>query len=145
MPGVLFRLDGAVGRVQLRLPLPEVLLLGQLARYAQLIKHRGIGGSLVEIGGVEVPQRAISGVVECQPVIGVEHGDTGRKLIEGAAVRVDHARHRAAHGFRFGGVDTEAGAAGLGAKVEHIEALPRSGDNGGQPAGIRAVRACAPA
>ena len=49
MPGVLLRLDGAVGGVQLRLPLPEVPLLGQLARGAQRVEHRRIGRPLIEI------------------------------------------------------------------------------------------------
>ena len=33
-----------------------------------------------------------------------------------------------------------AGAAGLGAEIEHIEGAPRAGDHGRQPARIGAVR-----
>ena len=64
VPGVLLGLDRAIGLVQRRLPLAEVLLLGQLARGAQLVEHGGIGRALVEEAGVEVPERAIGGVVE---------------------------------------------------------------------------------
>ena len=53
---------------------------------------------------------------------------------------IDHAGERDPHGFRFGGVEPDAGAAGLGAEIEHIEGAPGAGDYGRQPAGIRAVR-----
>ena len=45
--------------------------------------------------------------------------------------------------FHFGRVDADAGAAGLGAKIEHVEAAPRAGDDGGKPAGIEPPLACA--
>ena len=127
---MLLGFDRAIGLVQLRLPLPEILLLRQLARRAQRFDHRRIGRCLIEEAGIEIPQRAIGGIVESQPVIGVEHGDAGRQLIERAAVRIGHPRQRAAHGFGFGGVDADAGAAGLGAEIEHIESAPRAGDDG---------------
>ena len=139
VPSVFLGLDGAIGFVQLRLPLPEILLLRQLAGAAQRLDHRRVGRSLVEIGGVEIPERAIGGVVEGQPVIGIEHGDAGGQLIERAAVGIDHAGERNAHGFRFGGVKPNAGAAGLGAEIEHIEGAPGAGDHGRQPARIGAV------
>ena len=52
---------------------------------------------------------------------------------------VDHARKRAAHGFRFRGVDAEPGAAGLGPEVEHVETAPRAGDDRWQTARIAAI------
>ena len=94
---------------------------------------------LIEKTGIEIPQRAIGGVVECQVLAGIEHGDADRQVIERSAVRIEHARQRASHGFCFGGVDADAGAADIGADVEHIEAAARAGDDGGQPA-----RICAP-
>ena len=139
VPHVFFGFDRAIGFVQLRLPLPEILLFRQLARAAQRLDHRRVGRPLIEIGGVEIPERPIGGVVEGQPVIGAEHGDAGRELIERAAMRIDQAGERDAHGFRFGGVDADAGAAGLGAEIEHIEGAPRAGDHGRQPPRIGAV------
>ena len=58
------------------------------------------------------------------------------KLIERAAVRIDHAGQRAAHGFGFRGVDADAGAAGVGAEIEHVEAAPVADNDGRQPARI---------
>ena len=111
MPGMLLGLDGAIGLVELRLPLAEIRLLRQLARRAQDLDDRRIGRGLVEEPGIEIPQRAIGGVVESQPVIGVEHGDAGGKLIERAAMRIGEAVKRAPHRFHVGGVDADAGAA----------------------------------
>ncbi len=139
MPGMILGLDGAISLVQLRLPLPEILLLRQLARRAQRFDHRGIGRALIEEGGIEIPQCAIGGIVESQAVIGVEHGDAGGQLIERAAMRIGKPRQRATHRLDFGGVDADAGAAGFGAEIEHIESAPRTGDDGAQPAGIGAV------
>ena len=141
MPGMVGRLDGAIAVLELRLPLPEVAFLRQLARDPQFLQQRRIGRALIEIGGIEIPQRAIGGVVERQFVFGVEHGDAGRQRVERAAVGIDHAGERAAHRFRLGGVDAEPGAAGLGAELQHVETAPCAGDDGGQPAGIGAARA----
>ena len=47
---------------------------------------------------------------------------------------IDHAGELGAHGLRFGRVDADAGAAGLGAEVEHVEGAPRAGDDRRQPA-----------
>ena len=77
-------------------------------------------------------------------MIGIEHGDPGREPIERAAVRIDHACERAAHGLRFGGVEAEPSAAGFGLKVEDVEAAPRSGDNNREPAGIAAAGGARP-
>ena len=139
VPSVFLGLDRAIGFEQLRLPLPEILLFRQLAGAAQRLDDRGVGRLLVEIGGVEIPKRAIGGVVEGQPVVGAEHGDTGGELIERAAVGIDHAGERNAHGFRFGGVKPNAGAAGVGAEIEHVEGASGACDHGRQPAGIGAV------
>ncbi len=48
---------------------------------------------------------------------------------------VGQPRQRAAHALRFGGVDAQAGTAGLGAEIEHVEAAPRAGNNGRKAAG----------
>ena len=140
MPGVVFRFDGAIGLVQLRLPLPKVALLGQLAAHAQEFNHGGIGRALIQKPGVEIPQRSISLVVERQSMTGVEHGDPGRKLIEGAAVRIRKPRERAAHAFDFGRIDDNAGAASFGIDFEHLEGPQRAPDGSREPAGIGAPR-----
>ena len=138
MPGVLLGLQRPIGGVQLRLPLPEVLLLGELARGAQGLEHRRISRLLIEIGGVQIPQRTVSGVVENQFLIGVEHRHARRQLIERAAVRINEPRQRAAHRLRFGRVDAQSGAAGLGAEVEHVEAAAGAGNDGRKTPGIPA-------
>ncbi|MGY4305001.1 hypothetical protein ACVIJ6_002244 [Bradyrhizobium sp. USDA 4369] len=76
-PGVLGRLDGAIGLVQLGLPGAEVCLLGQFARGAQAVEHRGIVRLAVEEGGVEIPQAPIGIIVEREPALAIEHGDAG--------------------------------------------------------------------
>ena len=48
VPHELLGLGGAVGRVQLPLPRPEVLLLGQPSRRPQAVEHGGVGRMLVE-------------------------------------------------------------------------------------------------
>ena len=72
-------------------------------------------------------------------MIGAEHGNAGRQLIERTAMRIGKARQRTAHAFHFGGVDADAGAAGLGVEIQHVESPPRAGNDGAQPAGIGAV------
>ena len=115
MPGLLLGFDRAIGLVQRRLPLAEILLLRQPARGAQLIEHRRIGRALVEECGVELPQRAVGGVVEDQPLVGAEDRDAGRELVERAPVRVDHAGLSSARMVSgFGRVDADAGAAAAG-------------------------------
>ena len=127
VPHMLLRLDRAIGLVQLLLPLPVILLLGQLAIGAQGIEHEAVGRRLVEHGGVEFEQRAERGVVEDQLAVGVEDGDAGGELVEHAAVGLDHARQIGAHRLHLGGVDRHAGAAGAARRVHHVEdaALPR--------------------
>ncbi|OIQ68215.1 hypothetical protein GALL_501940 [mine drainage metagenome] len=78
IPGILFRLDGAVGFMQLRLPGPEIRLLGKFARGAKPVEYARIVGIAVEKGAVEVPQAAVRIVVERQPPLAVEHGHAGR-------------------------------------------------------------------
>ena len=133
VPHMLLRLDRAIGLVQLLLPLPEVLLLGQLALGAQACRARPIGRRLVEQAGVEFEQRAEGGVVEDQLAVGVEDGDAGGELVEHAAVRLDHAREFGAHGLHLGGVDRHAGAAGAARRVHHVEDAALAGDDGRQP------------
>ena len=140
VPHVLLRLDRAIGLVQLLLPLPEVLLLGQLAAGAQGVEHGRIGRRLVEQAGVEFEQRAEGGVVEDQLAVDVEDGDAGGELVEHAAVRLDHAREVGAHGLHFGGVDGHAGGAGAARRVDHVEDAALAGDDGRQAAGMRTRR-----
>ena len=52
MPRMVLGLGGTIGVMQLRLPSPEILLLGQLARGAQCFHHGRIGGPLIEEGDV---------------------------------------------------------------------------------------------
>ena len=96
VPGVLFRLDRAIGLMQLGLPGAEIRLLRQFARGAQPVEHAGIVGIAVEEGAVEVPQPAIGIVVEGKPPLAVEHRDAGRQLVEGAAMRLRHPHQRRA-------------------------------------------------
>ena len=77
MPGVFLGLHGAISRLQLRLPLPEISFLGQFARGPQFLKHRRVGRTLIEKSGIEIPQRAIGGIIKCELLIGAEHGDAG--------------------------------------------------------------------
>ncbi len=72
-------------------------------------------------------------------MIGIEHGDAGGQLIERAAMGIDHAGERDAHGFRLCGVEPDAGAAGFGAEIEHIEGASGAGDHGRQPPRIGTV------
>ena len=146
MPHVLLRLDRAIGLVQLLLPLPEILLLGQLAGGAQRVEHGGVGRRLIEEAGVELEQRAVGGVVEDELAVGVEDGDAGGELVEHAAMRLDHARELGAHGLDFGAVDRHAGAAGAARRVDHVEDAAGAGGDRRQPAAYRAcrrARACA--
>ena len=69
---MLLGLDRPISLVQRRPPLPEILVVRELACRAQLIEHGRIGRSLVEEGRLEVPQQAIRGVVEAEPLIGPE-------------------------------------------------------------------------
>ena len=85
---MLLGLDRPVGLVQRRPPLPEVLVVRELACRAQLIEHGRVGRPLIEEIGLEVPQQTIGGVVEAEALIGPEDGDAGRKLVEGAPVRI---------------------------------------------------------
>ena len=140
VPEVLLRLGRAIGFVQRGLPGPEVLLLRQLARRAQLVEHGRIGRRLVEEAGVEVPQRAIGGVVEGEPLIGAEDGDAGRQLIERAAMRVDQALELGAHGLDFGRVDADAGAALARRHVEHVEDAAGAGDDRRHAGRVRSCR-----
>ena len=136
MPHVLLRLDRAIGFVELLLPLPEVLLLGQLARGAQAVEHGGIGRGLVEEAGVELEQRAEGGVVEGELAVDIEDGDAGGELVEHAAVRLDHAVELGAHGLGLGAVDGDAGAAGPARRVDHVEDAALAGDDRRQTAGV---------
>ncbi len=133
MPGLLLGLGRAISRVQRGLPLAEVLFLGQLAFGAQAVEHCGIGRALIEEAAVEVPQRTIGGVVECELLVGGEDRDAGGELVEGAAMGVVEAAERAPHRLDFGGVDADAGAALACRHVEHVEAAPRAGDDRGCP------------
>ena len=121
MPHVLLRLDDAIGLVQLLFPLPEILLLGQLAFTAQCIEHRRIGRRLVEKAGVEFEQRTKGGVVEGKFAVDIKDGDAGRELVEHAAMRLDHAREFGAHRFDFGAVDRDARAASSARRINDLE------------------------
>ena len=136
MPHVLLRLDRAIGFVELLLPLPEVLLLRQLAGGAQRVEHGGVGRRLVEQAGIEIEQRAERGVVEDQLAVDVEDGDAGGELVEHAAMRLDHARELGAHRLHLGAVDRHAGAAGAARRIDHVEDAALAGGDGRQPAGI---------
>ena len=136
VPHVLLRLDRAIGLVELLLPQPEVLLLGQLAVGAQGIEHGAVGRRLVEQAGVEFEQRAEGGVVEDQLAVDVEDGDAGGELVEHAAVRLDHARELGTHGLHLGAVDRHAGAAGAARRIHHVEDAALAGGDGRQPFGI---------
>ena len=136
VPEVLLRLGGAIGLVQLALPLPEVLFLRQFALRAQLVEHGVVGRVLVEQAGVELAQRAEGGVVEGELAVGGEDGDAGGEPVEHAAVRVDQPRHAGAHAFRFGAVDGDAGAAAAARRIDDVERAPLAGNDRRQPAAV---------
>ena len=77
VPGILGRIDRAIGLMQLRLPGPEIRLFRNLARGAQPVEHAGIVGIAVEKGAVQIPQPAIGIIVERKPPLGVEYGNAG--------------------------------------------------------------------
>ena len=56
-------------------------------------------------------------------------------------MRVGETGKRATHRFEWGGVDADAGAAGRGFEIEHIETMARAGGDGRHSPGIAA--ACA--
>ena len=111
VPHERLRLGGAVGRVELRLPGAEVLLLGQPPRRPQAVEHGRIARMLVEERGSRSHRRAIGRVVEGELVVGAEYRDAGRELVERAAVRLDGARELAAQRLDLGRVAADAGAA----------------------------------
>src|SRR4029079_13094637 len=98
VPGVLFRVDCAIGFVELLPPLAEILLLRQFSLVAQSVEYARVGRGLIEETRVELEQRAEGGVVECQLAIDIEYGNTSRELIEHATVRFGHANKLAAQG-----------------------------------------------
>ena len=115
------------------------MLLRQLARHAQLVEDRRIGRVSDRVGSVEIPERAIGGVVERELLIGAEHGDAGRRLIKRPPVRVDQPRERIAHRFGFGGVDAEP-ALPVSVRISSTSKLRRvASDDRRQPARIGAV------
>ena len=131
MPEEFARLERAIGFVQLGFPLPEILLLRQFAGRAQPVEHGGIARVLIEETGIEIPERTISGIVECQRAVGAENGDAGRELVERAAMGVDHAGEFGAHALDFGGVDRDAGAAAPCRHFRDVENAPRAGRDRG--------------
>ena len=135
IPGVLFRLDRAIGLVQLRLPDAKIRLLGQLARGAQPVKHARIVGIVVEEGAIEIPQPAIGIVIEGKPPPVVENGDAGRQLVEGAAMRLRHPHQCRTECGGFAGVDRDAGAAAADPAGAHIVEAPLAADHDRQPLG----------
>ena len=132
-PGVVLRLDGAIGLVQLGLPGPEVRLFGQFARRAQPVEHAGIVGIGVEEGLIEAPQPPVGFVVEGEPPLAVEHGNPRRQLVEGAAMGFRHPLHRVAQCGRLAGVDGDAGAAAAELERLHVIDAPLAADHDRQP------------
>ena len=135
-PGVGFRLDRAIGLVQLGLPGAEVRLLRQLAGGAQPVEHARIIRIGVEEGLVEAPQPPVGFVVEGEPPLGVEHGNAGGELVERAAVRFRHPRQRRVQPGHFAGVDGDAAAAPVKLERMHVKGLALAADHDRQPGGI---------
>ena len=140
VPGMFPGFERAIGGLELRLPLAEVCLLRQLASGAQPVEHGRVCRALVEKAGVEVPQRAIGGVVEGEPPIGAEDGDTGRQLVERAPMGVDHALDLGTHGLGFGGIDADPRAAAPGRIGANVEAAAAAADDGRKASGKNACR-----
>ena len=140
VPEEFARFERAIGFVKLVFPLPEILLLRQFAGGAQPVEQRGIARALIQETGIEVPERTISGVVECQRVVGAENRDAGRELIERAAMRVHHAGKFGAHALDFGGVDRDAGAAAPRRHFQHVENAPGAGRDRGDAGRERLAR-----
>ena len=128
--------------MQLRLPLTEVLLLRQLigARAAVEALSESVG-PLVEEASVEIPQRAVGGVVETSAVD--RHRTSRRRSRRASSVR------RCASARRVSApriVSASVASRPMPAlpvsvrNVEHVEAPPRAGDDSGQPARIATRR-----
>ena len=136
VPEILPRFDIPIGLVQLVLPGAEILLLRQFAPSAQAVEDRGIGRAMIQVGHVEVPQRAIGLVIESQRVVGAEGRNAGRELIERTTMRVDHALHVGADILDFRRIDADGSAACRGRHLDHVEHPPFAGDHRGDAAAI---------
>src|SRR5687767_7930878 len=141
MPHLLFRLDRAIGLVQLGFPRAEVLLFRKLVGRAQPVEHRAVARGLVEKTRVELPKAPIGRIVERELLVGVERDDRGAELIENAAVRLGHAAELAAHRRRLSRVDGNAGAAAAARHVDHVEQAALSGGYRWKTAGKAALAA----
>ena len=62
-------------------------------------------------------------------MVGAEHGDRGRELVEGAAVGVDGARDLGAQRLDLGRVEADAGAAARDRHIDDVEDAARAGDD----------------
>ena len=80
--------------------------------------------------------------MEDEPLLGVEDGDGGRQLVEGAHMRLHLPLHVGAHGLELGDVEGDAGAAAGRGALGNVENAAGAGDDGGD-AGLhgQAVRA----
>ena len=139
VPPALLRLDGPVGGEQTGLPAAEIRLLGELAGGAQPIEDLAVRRGGFEKRLVEVPELAVGGVVEGEPLLSVEDRDRGRQLVERAGVRLHLALEVVADAIELRNVDGDAGAAGRGRALGHVEHAPGAGDDGGDPGRVGAA------
>ena len=139
IPAVLLGLDGAIGLQQLRLPGAEVGLFREPALGPEPVEDRRIRRPLVEKGGIELEQRAISGVIEHQPPVGAEDRNCGCQLVERAPVRGDDVREFGPDRLGLGRVDADTGGAARARDLDDIEYAPLSRDDRRQTLGESAA------
>ena len=130
---MLARFGRVIGLQERGLPLPEILLLGQLAGGAQTVEHRRVARLLIEEAGIEIPQRPVGRVVEGELLVGAEDGDAGGQVVERAPMRLGHAGKIRAHPVRLGDIDADPGAAAAVGKALDREAAPGTRHDGRQP------------
>ncbi len=106
-----------IGAEKLRFPASEVGLFGKLAFRSQLVQNFAVGRALIEIGRIEVPDLAIGGVVEGEPLAAIEDGDRRRQLVEDAPIGFDVALGLLTQRLGLGNVERDAGGALRGRQI----------------------------
>src|SRR5438876_2242175 len=114
MPFVTLWFERTIGFEEARLPLPEVVLLGQLARRPKAVEHVGVIRMGIKECSAEIPEPPVGLVVEGKALAGIEDCDAGRELIKCAAMSIGHPLELCLQRGRLADVDGDAGAAGAG-------------------------------
>ncbi len=121
VPVLLLRLGGAVGGEEFVAPLPEVRLLGQLARRPQPVEDRILIRRRGEKRRVKIEELAVGGVAGFEAPVGAEDDDGGGELVKRAGVEVDLTAKRRGGRLYRGDIDGDPAAAARRRHVDHIE------------------------